>query len=277
MSTEARDPETGSEGAVPDGELGPEPSLDPSPPPETSADAGRDRLIRSLRRPSRGQAVVAVILGLLAFAAVTQVRITGQDDTYSGLRQSELIQALNGLTAASNRAERDITTLEGTRDSLLNSTERRATALKRAREEAETLGVLAGTLPATGPGVRITIVDKSGRLGLNHLLDGIEELRDAGAEAIEINDRVRVVAQTSFEDSDEGILVDGTLLRSPYTIDAIGSPATLAGALVISGGFQDDVVSIDKASFKAKQSRSIEISVTRKAIKPRYAEPVEGQ
>lgn len=245
--------------------------------PEPSADAGRDRLLQSLRRPSRGQAVVAVILGLLAFAAVTQVRITGDDDTYSGLRQSELIQALNGLTAASNRAERDINTLEATRDSLLNSTERRATALKRAREEAETLGVLAGTLPATGPGVRITIVDKSGRLGLNHLLDGIEELRDAGAEAIEINDRVRVVAQTSFEEDDDGILVDGTLLRSPYTIDAIGSPATLSGALVISGGFQDDVVSIDKASFKAKQSRSIEISVTRKANKPRYAEPVEGQ
>ena len=30
----------------------------------------------------------------------------------------------------------------------------------------------------------------------------------AGAEAIEINDRVRVIAQTSFEDDDGGIRVD---------------------------------------------------------------------
>ena len=88
-----------------------------------------DRLRRALKSPSRGQAVVAVLVGVLAFAAVTQVRLAGKDDTYANLREAELIQALNGLQAASRKAERDISALETTRDQLRSSTQRRTTAL----------------------------------------------------------------------------------------------------------------------------------------------------
>ena len=170
---------------------------------------GVDRLRRSFFRPSRGQAVVAVLVGVLAFAAVTQVRLAGQDDTYANLREAELIQALNGLQAASRKAERDIADLEATRDQLRSSTQRRTTALEQAQKEVQTLGVLAGTVPASGPGIQVTVDDPKGDLSLNHLLDGIEELRNAGVEAIEINDRVRVIAQTSFEDDPDGVRVDG--------------------------------------------------------------------
>ena len=62
---------------------------------------GLDRLRRSLMRPTRGQAVAAVLVGVLGFAAVTQVRLTTDGDDYANLRESELIQALNGLQAAS--------------------------------------------------------------------------------------------------------------------------------------------------------------------------------
>ena len=96
-------------------------------------------------------------------------------------------------------------------------------------------------MPATGPGIRVTVEDPKGEISLTHLLDGIEELRNAGVEAMEINDRVRVVAQTSFEDDPEGVRVDGVVLKPPYVIDAIGDPDTLAGALDFQGGFIDDV------------------------------------
>jgi uncharacterized protein YlxW (UPF0749 family) len=235
-----------------------------------------DRLRRVFFAPSRGQAVVAVLVGLLAFAAVTQARITGEDDTYAGLRESELIQALNGLQTASRQAERDIAELEATRDQLRSSTQRRTTALEQARNELNTLGVLAGTIPATGPGIRITVEDPSGDLSLTHLLDGVEELRNAGVEAIELNDRVRVIAQTSFEDDPEGIRVDGVLLKSPYVIDAIGNPDTLAGALDFEGGFTDDVED-DGGSVSVEEPERVEVTVTRTRPEPQYAEPVPGQ
>ena len=243
----------------------------PEPPP-----SGLERLRRSFFSPSRGQAVVAGLVALLAFAAVTQARLTGEDDTYAGLRQGELIQALNGLQAASRKAERDIEELEATRDRLSSRTQRRTTALEQARKEVRTLGVLAGTVPASGPGIKVTVEDPQGDLSLNHLLDGIEELRNAGVEAIEINDRVRVIAQTSFDDDPAGIRVDGVLLKPPYVIDAIGNPETLAGALEFQDGFTDDVEA-DNGSVSSKKSDRIEVTVTRTPSQPRYAEPVPGQ
>ncbi len=246
------------------------------PGPDLPEPTGRDRLRLSFLSPSRGQAVVAVLVGLLAFAAVTQARITGQDDAYAGLRQPELIQALNGLQSAARKAERDISDLETTRTLLKSRTQRRATALEQARKEVQTLGVLAGTLAASGPGIRVTVTDPKGELSLNHLLDGIEELRNAGVEAIEINDRVRVVAQTSFEDETDGIRVDGVVLRGPYVIDAIGSPSTLEGALNFDGGFVDDV-QLDSGKVSIKQSERINVTVTRTPAQPRYAQPAPAQ
>src|SRR5687768_16395541 len=108
--------------------------------PVTEGPSGLDRLRHAFLKPSRGQVIVAALVGLLAFAAVTQVRITGTGDDYADLRQPELIQALNGLQAASRKAERDIAELEVTRDRLRSGTQARETALERARNELQTLG-----------------------------------------------------------------------------------------------------------------------------------------
>jgi uncharacterized protein YlxW (UPF0749 family) len=235
-------------------------------------DVARRRLVRALVRPGRGQVVVAVLLAVLGAAAVTQVRLAGRDDDYAGLRQADLIQALTGLQAASRRTERDVAELEATRDKLRDSNEKTATALEQARTEINTLGVLAGTVAAHGPGVRITVTVPDSHLSVNLLLDGIEELRDAGAEAMEINDSVRVVAQTSFEAATGGIDVDGKVLTSPFAIDVIGPSESLTTALKFPGGFVDDV-SLDEGKVAISQSKDIKVTALRKATQPKYAEP----
>jgi len=273
--TEARSEDSAVEDAV---EQAAEPPAEPAGEsgPKTrqpvARDLARDRLVHALLHPGRGQVVVAVLMAVLGAAAVTQVRLAGSSDDYAGLRQADLIQALNGLQAASRRTEQDINDLEATRDSLRDSNDKTATALQQARTELRTLGVLAGTLPAHGPGVRITVTVAESHLSLNYLLDGIEELRDAGAEAMEINDTVRVVAQTSFESATGGIDVDGRVLKSPFVIDAIGDPESLTTALKFPGGFVDDVA-LDEGKVSIKQSQDIEVTVLRKPTEPRYAEP----
>ena len=237
-----------------------------------------DRIRRALFHPGRGQLSAAVLLGALMFAAVTQVRLYGADDAYSGLRQSDLVQALNGLSAASTRAEAEISDLERTRDSLRDSSQQRTAALDQARKELTTLGILAGTLPATGPGIEITVHDPKGQYHVNHLLDGIEELRNAGAEAIQINHEVRIVAQTSFEDpaNGAGILVDQRLLHPPYVLDVIGDADTLARALDFPGGFKDDVT-LDEGTTDVVKKNRVDVDVTRDAIESKYAQPQPGQ
>jgi hypothetical protein len=78
--------------------------------------SGRQRLLTALKRPARAQAVVAVLLAVVGFAAVTQVRANEVDNTYAGLREQDLIDVLNGLAGTTQRAETEISRLETTRE-----------------------------------------------------------------------------------------------------------------------------------------------------------------
>jgi uncharacterized protein YlxW (UPF0749 family) len=245
---------------------------------------GRTRLLGALRRPgSRGQAVAAVLLAVLGFAAVTQVRSNGRDDAYVGARQGDLIQYINSLDLASQRAQTEITRLERTREALGNDTQARRTALARARQQAATLGILAGTVPAVGPGVRVTVADPTRGVGTNQMIDGLEELRDAGAEVISIRDTrapehtVRVVAQTSMQDTaDGGIVVDGKVLKAPYVIDAIGDPHTLATALDFTGGFISEVRGVG-GKVTVHELDEVRITTVRTPPTPDYAQPTTNR
>ena len=227
-------------------------------------------------RPSRGQVVVAVLLALLGYAAVTQVRFTNVDNTYAGLREQDLIDVLNGLAGTTQRAESEIARLERTRDDLRSSTGAREAALAQAQQQADTLAIMAGLVPVTGPGIRVTITETDGPVDVDTMVDLIQELRTAGAEAIQINEEVRVVAQTSFEDAVGGIKVSGQLVTSPYVVDVIGEPSTLRGAIDFPKGprdqFEDDgaTVDVDKLA-----SLDIEAVVTPR--KPEYAQPDSSQ
>ena len=247
---------------------------------EATADhepTGRDRLLSALRRPSRSQTVVAVLLGVLGFAGVVQVQSNERDQNFVGARQSDLIALINTLSLATDRAQAEIAELEGTRESLRNDAESAQTALEVARERAETLGILAGTLPAVGPGIRVTVTSPTGSLGTDQLLNGLQELRNAGAEAIELNDTVRVIAQTGIVDSpSEGLVVDGTMLQPPYVIEVIGDPYTLATALDFDGGFIEEVESVD-GEVRVEDLQTVEITTTVRPPEPTFAEPGEQE
>lgn len=248
------------------------------PEPTTEPEDGRSRLRTALLRPaSRGQVVAAALLSVLGFAAVIQVRANERDDNYVGARQGDLVQYINNLSLASRRAETEIAKLQETRESLGNDTEARRTALALARRQADTLGILAGTVPAVGPGIRATVTGGGTGVGSDQLLNGLQELRDAGAEVIEINGTVRVVAQTSLQDTaDGGVLVDGTTLQPPYVIEAIGDPRDLSVALDFTGGFISDVQSVG-GKVTVAELDEVEISSVRTPRQPVYAEPASSR
>ena len=225
---------------------------------------GRQRLRQALVHPGRRQLVVAVLLAVVGFAAVVQVRTNDIDDSYSTLREQDLIDVLSGLAGTSQRARSEIDRLEQTKRELQSDSRRQGAALAQAQQQADTLNILAGLVPVTGPGVRITVTEKTGPVDIDSVLDTIEELRSAGAEAMQFNGEVRVVAQSALEDAVGGISVDGQLLTSPYVIDVIGDPHTLHGALVFNQGpsFQ---LRDDGADVEIDELESIDIESVRDA------------
>jgi uncharacterized protein YlxW (UPF0749 family) len=240
---------------------------------------GRARLRSALHpRATRAQAVAALLCAVLGFAAAVQVRST-QDAGLSGLRQTDLVRILDDVSERSARLQNEARELQETRDRVTGDDEQ--AALQEARDRTRVLGILAGTLPARGPGIQLTITDPEGQVGSDVLIDTLQELRDAGAEAVEISSvdgpAVRVVASTSFVDAGEpgsgaGVEVDGTVLRPPYRFVVIGEPGTLATALEIPGGVLE-VLDQRGAQGVVTQEQSVEISSLRVAPSPRYARP----
>jgi uncharacterized protein YlxW (UPF0749 family) len=213
----------------------------------------------ALLRPQRNQIVVALLLGLVGYAGVTQIRFTQVDNSYAGLREQDLVDVLNGLAGTSQRAETEIARLEHTRNGLLSSNGARDAALAQAQQEADALEVLAGTVPVTGPGIRVTVTEQDGTVDAQNVLDTIEELRTAGAEAIQVNGEVRVVADTGVDDAPGGLLVGGRLVTSPYVIDAIGDPQTLTDAGIDFPDGPRSLLEDDGASVQVDQLASLDI------------------
>ena len=244
--------------------------------PETEAGAeppsGRQRLTAALRRPTRRQLVVAVLLALVGFGGITQVRSNDVDDTYAGLREQDLIDILGGLAGTTQRAEAEIRRLERTRDDLLSDTNRREAALAQAQSEANTLSILAGLVPVTGPGIRITITEVTDQVRLDTILDTVQELRTADAEAMQFNGQVRVVAQTAFEEAEGGLLVGGTFVEPPYVIDVIGEPNTLDEALTFGLGPKYQAEQ-DGAEMQVDVLRSLDIESVVDPARAEFAEP----
>ena len=84
--------------------------------------------------------MVGVLLAVVGFAVVTQVRANEVDDTYAGYRQQDLIDVLNGLAGTTQRAEAEIARLESTRDDLQSRHQRRQAALEQAQERRRHAG-----------------------------------------------------------------------------------------------------------------------------------------
>jgi uncharacterized protein YlxW (UPF0749 family) len=239
-----------------------------APPEEPATEPATPIRHRRSIRISAG-AVIAVLTALLGFAIVVQVRANSRSDNLSNLRDDDLIGILDNQDARAARLRQEITQLQTTITRLSDSGDRSATAKQQAEQATKALGVLLGTLPATGTGVVVTISDPLHHLAAEDLLDVIEELRGAGAEAIQFG-TVRVSTNTAFTQHGPTVAVDGVDQSVPYRVVAIGDPHTLDTALNIPGGVAS-VVRSDGGQLRVSESSKLTIDVTRTLTKPKYA------
>jgi len=253
----------------------PETPTPKEPEPETKARHPVASALLRFARPTLGQGAIAVALALVAMAIVVQVQSGSTTDRYSAMRRDDLVQLLDNLTQEQERLEAEVNELQRTRDALQSGADAQKVAEQEAQRRADGLAILAGTAPASGPGVRIVVSAPSGRISADLLLDAVQELRDAGAEVIEINDSIRLVAQSWVgEDSSGGLVIDDEPVSLPIVIDAIGDSHSLAEGMRFRGGLVSQVegqkvggsVSIDELD-------AVTITSLYDAPTPEYARP----
>ncbi|MFJ2260961.1 DUF881 domain-containing protein [Streptomyces sp. NPDC087844] len=233
---------------------------------------GRQRLVMGLWPPrvSRAQLIVALLLFGLGFGLAVQVASNSDSDgALRGARQEDLVRILDELDDRTQRLEEEKQGLEDQRTELENSSDQAEEARKQTVEKEKQLGILAGTVAAQGPGITLTIDDGKGTVEADMLLDAIQELRAAGAEAIQVNG-VRIVAGTYLTDVSGGVAVDGNKISSPYRFKVIGKPQDLEPALNIPGGVVQTLEK-EQATVTVERSDKIVVDALRPAERPDYA------
>lgn len=231
------------------------------------------RLRRPAAQPRPGQIALALAVALVGFLLATQ--FTARQTLAGRLaaeREEDLTRLLADLQQESDSLIEEVVALRVELARASSSQDQERVLIDNATRQLANLRLLLGLVPAKGPGVEIVIADPESSIGAELLVDAVQELRDAGAEAIDV-DGVRVVASTAFAGAPGSLRAGSTPIRSPYTIKAIGAAETLAEAMRIPGGVVDTVSSRPGATISIGERTALHIASLRPAPRFAYATP----
>jgi uncharacterized protein YlxW (UPF0749 family) len=234
--------------------------------------------LSALRRGRTVFGTLAVLLCLLLGAAIaTQVRQNNSGDSLDTARPADLLVLLDSLRQREATLSTEVAELQRTLAALQASGSSDQAAIQNAQARLAALSILIGTVGATGPGVTVRIDDPGPGVAPQAMLDVINELRAAGAEAIQIGDGHQVVRagiDTWIVGAPGALTVDGKTLMPPYSVLAIGDPPTLAAAMNIPGGAVDGVKRVG-GTMSVQQGDKVDITALRQPKPRQYAQPVK--
>ena len=139
-------------------------------------------------------------------------------------------------------------------------------------DEINQLRIANGLVEVSGPGIEILIV---GPVSVLDLHDLINEIRNAGAEALSLNGQ-RIVTWSAISYDGDSVTVDGEAVQGPYRLRAIGDGDAMEAALVRPGGILHILVqSREDISTEVQQKEKITLPVCRQAMEFGYATPLE--
>ena len=200
--------------------------------------------------------IILVAVSFIQFKTVEQVHETDIET----MREEELREQISTWKSKWEEANEK---LEDTNNKIneynqkLDSNEEASELLD---EELRKSQLILGTTDVVGDGVVVTLTDTAeNSIEAEDLVELINELRFAGAEAISING-VRIINMTDIADIDSYIIVKPSQrLVSPYIVKAIGNQTYLVSNLCLkNSGFVDKYNNSGK-SVKLEKQKNIKI------------------
>lgn len=209
---------------------------------------------------------VSFVLGTLLVVQLLAYNRPTQLTQLSSQELSELIEALSGLnrelriTAVDHSREvQDYRDAEAQGESLLDVT----------TADLERVNAFAGLAAVRGEGVVLQVDGELDAIALNDLLN---ELRNAGAEAIAVDD-VRITASSVAIEGSRSLEIDGVEIGRSFSIRAIGSPEGLLTALARPGGTVAVLEQFIRATIEARPVTTMHLPGTERDLLPAYGEP----
>ena len=185
----------------------------------------------------------SIILGIICFALTIAICIQIKTVNSNGstistnAKENELrdqvLRMKEKYESAYGSLQQLETDLEKTRTDVSSNNEE----LKKLEEKIKKVNILLGQTDVTGQGVSIIVADAPSTIKAlepndlivhnTDLLSIVNELKNAGAEAIEINGQ-RIINSTAITCEGNVIMINGERVSSPFQINAIGYPELLS-------------------------------------------------
>jgi uncharacterized protein YlxW (UPF0749 family) len=224
-----------------------------------------------IRRPPRRRVSLAVVAGLLGLLVVAQLRGQGAISGIASLSAQQLTLLVANLSTRNDQLRSEVATLERQLGDLSSTQSRGEDALDQLRSDLRRIETWGGLVAVHGPGVTITV---GGPIGGSAVEDILNELRNAGAEAIAVGG-VRVVPGSVVAGLPGEISIENTPLQGTFDIDAIGSPQALAGSLTRAGGIIAQLAATQPdAELTVTPLDAIEIPAADRSLAPSHGKPL---
>jgi uncharacterized protein YlxW (UPF0749 family) len=211
---------------------------------------------------------VSLLIGVLL---VGQLRSQARPTEISSLPAQELSQLIDTLSARNRELRTARADLGETLREYRVAGSQGESALEVSRQDLRRITAFAGLAAVEGQGL---VLEVDGDLDAIALNDLINELRNAGAEAIAVNE-VRVTNRSVAVQGPRSLMVDNVEIGRHFTLSAIGSPEGLLSAMERPGGVIAQLEQFIQASIVARESTSITLPATNANLAPSVAVPLQ--
>ncbi len=211
---------------------------------------------------------VAMLIGLLA---VGQLNSQARPIEISRLSATELSTLIETLTARNRELRSGLADIREQLRQYEVSGPQGESALQVSREDLRRITAFGGLAAVDGQGILMNVDGNLDAIALNDL---INELRNAGAEAIAV-DGIRITARSVATEGPRAMELDGVEVGEQFTLRAIGSPDGLLAAMERPGGIISQLKLFIKATIQIRQAEAVELPASGLSLVPVVGAPVE--
>jgi uncharacterized protein YlxW (UPF0749 family) len=211
---------------------------------------------------------VALIIGLLL---VGQLRSQARPIELSNLSAQELSALIDQVSSRNTELSDGLDELNTQIRDYERASVEGQSDIVISQEALLGIDAFGGLVGVEGQGIRIMAEGSFDPISVNDL---IHELRNAGAEAIAVDD-IRITAQSVAVLGTSAIEIDGVPIGPSFEISAIGSPDGLKAAIERPGGILSLYEQSIDARFAVSQVETLELPPTARDLMPAAARPVE--
>ena len=189
---------------------------------------------------------IGIVCFILIMIMFMQFKVVYETDITSieSMREEDLQAELANWKLKYEETEKQYSEIVDTMKKYKEESSSDTQTRKNLKLELEKLELMLGTTDVSGPGITIILDEKNDatkKIDADELMIIVNYLRDAGAEAIEINGE-RVVDSTFFAYiGNSYVKINGKRVSAPYTINVIGDQDYLKSSLVGTGGYAEKI------------------------------------